>query len=144
LAHRQPGYGVCVPRILLAAAVAAVLLGGCGPDADRATARSVTDRFFAALDSGDGEQACSQLSPSTRSELESQEQKPCREAITGLGLDNGSVTSVDVYVINAMVVLSNGEAAFLDEGQEGWRLSAVGCKQEGLPTNHPYDCDLED
>jgi hypothetical protein len=34
--------------MLVAFALAAVLLGGCGRDADRSTARAVTDRFFAA------------------------------------------------------------------------------------------------
>jgi ketosteroid isomerase-like protein len=133
-----------VRRITLAIAALALLLAGCGPEADRSTARAVTDRFFAALASGDGEQACAQLSPDTRTELESQESKPCREAITGLGLEGGSVARVDVQMINAMVELSNGDAAFLDEGEEGWRLSAVGCKDAGKPADRPYDCDLED
>jgi hypothetical protein len=131
-------------RIIPAIAVLSVLLGGCGPDSDRTTARSVTDRFFAALDSGDGQLACMQLSPDTRSELVSQEKKPCREAITGLGLESGSVARVDVFIVNAMVELSNGDAAFLDRGQEGWRLSAVGCKDAGKPADRPFDCDLED
>jgi ketosteroid isomerase-like protein len=133
-----------VHRIVLALALSAVVLSGCGPDADRNAARAVTDRFFAALSSGDGEQACAQLSPDTRAEVESQEQKPCREAITGLGLEGGSVARVDVYMFNAMAELSNGDAAFLDEGEEGWRLSAVGCKDQGKPTARPYDCDVED
>jgi hypothetical protein len=133
-----------VRRILLVIAVSAALLSGCGPDADRATARGVTDRFFAALGAGDGDQACAQLSPDTRSELESQEQKPCREAITGLGLEGAAVAHVNVYVLNAMAQLANGDAAFLENGQEGWRLSAVGCKSQGKPSSRPYDCDLED
>jgi uncharacterized protein YceK len=133
-----------VPRILLALAVVAVLLSGCGPDADRDSARAVTARFFAALSSGDGEQACAQLSPDTRAEVESQEQKPCHEAITGLGLEGSSVARVNVYIVSAMAELSNGDAAFLDHGQEGWRLSGVGCKDEGKPADRPYDCDVED
>jgi hypothetical protein len=133
-----------VSRIVLALAVIAALLSGCGPDADQATARAVTDRFFAALGAGDGEQACAQLTPDTRAELESQEGKPCREAITGLGLEGAPVARVDVYIVDATVELSNGDAAFLDQGQEGWRLSAAGCKDEGKPADRPYDCDLED
>jgi hypothetical protein len=133
-----------VSRILLALALCAVLLGGCGPDADRDAARAVTDRFFAALGSGDGEQACAQLSPDTRAEVESQEQKPCREAITGLGLEGAAVARVNVYIVSAMAELANGDAAFLDHGQEGWRLSAVGCKDEGKPADRPFDCDVED
>jgi hypothetical protein len=131
-------------RSCLAIAALAVLLGGCGAGSDRSTARVVTDRFFAAVAAGDGEEACAQLSPDTRSQVESEEGKPCRDAITGLGLDGGSVARVDVYLINAIVELSDGETAFLDKGQEGWRLSALGCKDRGKPADRPYDCEVED
>ena len=131
-------------RILLVIVVSAVLLSGCGPDADRTAARGVTDRFFAALSSGNGGEACAQLSPSTRSELESQEKKPCREAITGLGLEGAPVTRVSVYLLNGIVLLGNGEAAFLENGSQGWRLSAIGCKSSDKPTARPYDCAVED
>jgi len=133
-----------VPRMLVAFALAAILLGGCGRDADRSTARAVTDRFFAALGAGDGARACAELSQDTRSKLESQEQKPCREAITGLGLKGAPIAGVDVDMVKAFVRLANGDAAFLDEGRGGWELSAVGCKQQGTPNEHPYDCDVED
>jgi hypothetical protein len=133
-----------VLRILLAIALAGVLLSGCAPAGDQAKARAVTDRFFSALGAGDGQQACAELSQDTRSKLESQEQKPCREAITGLGLEGAPIARVDVEIVKAMVELTNGDAAFLDQGKEGWELSAVGCKQQGRPTEHPYDCDIED
>jgi hypothetical protein len=42
------------------------------------------------------------------------------------------------------VTLSSGETAFLDQGHEGWRLSAIGCEPEnGKPADRPYDCELE-
>ena len=133
-----------MPRPLLALALAALLLGGCGPDADRATARAVTERFFSALGAGDGARACAELSQDTRSKLESQEQKPCREAITGLGLKGAPIAHVDIDIVKAFVRLSDGDAAFLDHGKQGWELSAVGCKRQGTPNEHPYDCDVED
>ena len=133
-----------MPRTLLALALAALLLGGCGRNSDRAAARAVTDRFFAALGSGDGAQACAELSQDTRSKLESQEQKPCREAITSLGLKGAPIARVDVDIVKAFVKLADGETAVLDQGKEGWELSAVGCKQQGTPSEHPYDCDVED
>jgi ketosteroid isomerase-like protein len=129
---------------LLTIALLSVLVAGCAPSGDQATARAVTDRFFAAVASGDGDQACAQLSPDTRSELESQEKKPCREAITGLGLEGSAVQRVDVHLFNAMVALADGDAVFLDQGEQGWRLSAVGCKDAGKPADRPYDCELED
>jgi hypothetical protein len=118
---------------------------GCGGGANAAGVRAVAERFGAAVEAQDGERACSQLSPQTRAQLEKQEQRQCREAITGVRLEPGSVTRVQVYVLNAMVELSNGEAEFLEQGQEGWRLSAVGCTpQKGKPGDHPYDCQVED
>ena len=130
--------------MVIAVLTAALALAGCGRDADVAATQAVTERFFSALQSGDGEQACAQLSPHTRSELESQEQRSCREAVTELQLEGGRVATVEVYVLNAKVDLSSGEAAFLDQGREGWRLSAVGCKAEdGKPADLPYDCELQ-
>jgi hypothetical protein len=121
-----------------------VATAGCGRGGDAATAGAVTDRFFAAFEAGDGAQACAQLSPNTRTALEQQEQKRCEEAITDLQLERGAVTGVQVYLLNAKVDLSNGEAAFLDEGQLGWRLSAAGCTPQRKPADRPYDCELED
>ena len=133
-----------MPRPLLAVALAALLLAGCGPAADRATARAVTERFFAALGRGDGARACAELSQDARSKLESQEQKPCAQAITGLGLKGAPIAHVDVDMVKAFVRLADGDAAFLDQGKQGWQLSAVGCKRQGTPNEHPYDCDVED
>jgi hypothetical protein len=100
---------------------------------------------MAAVESGDGEVACAQLSPQTRGQLEEQEQRQCREAVTELRLEAGSVARVRVYALNAMVELSSGEAEFLEQGAQGWRLSAVGCEpQAGKPADRPYDCQLED
>ena len=131
------------PWLVVALAVA-VLVGGCGRDADRAEVRTVTDRFYAALDGGDGETACAQLSTDTRTELESQEQKPCPEAVTSLQVEGGAPTRVQVYVTNAKADLESGESAFLSKTPEGWRLAAVGCTpQQGKPADIPYDCELQ-
>jgi hypothetical protein len=128
----------------MALVVLVVAAAGCGRTDDEATARTVTDDFLAAVESGDGEQACAQLSAESRAELEKQEQRPCREAVTELELEGGSVVRVQVYVLSAMVELSSGETVFVDQGEDGWRLSAVGCKpQGGQPADRPYDCELE-
>jgi hypothetical protein len=139
-------------RVLRARRLAAVVLlaigcgsAGCGADTDVAAVRAVSERFSAAVKAQDGERACAQLTPQTRARLEKQEQRQCREAITGVRLEPGSVIRVQVYVLNAIVELSNGEAEFLEQGQEGWRLSAIGCTpQKGKPVDHPYDCQVED
>jgi hypothetical protein len=131
-------------RLTIAALGLVLGIAGCGRSDDIAAAQSAAERFFSALQSGDGELACAQLSPDTRSELESQEQRPCREAVTELQLQGGRVARVEVYVTNAKVDLSSGEAAFLDQGEAGWRLSAVGCRSaDGKPADRPYDCELQ-
>jgi hypothetical protein len=130
-----------------AAVIVALLLAisGCGRSEGREKVQVVADRFFAAYQSGDGDQACAQLSPETRSELESQEQSECRDSVTELDLQSGAVVRVDVFVTNAVVELSSGERAFLDDGETGWRLSAVGCSGEGSESaDRPQDCELED
>jgi hypothetical protein len=134
-------------RELVAIALLAAGCGsaGCGSGTEVVDVRAVSERFSTAVEAQDGERACAQLSPQTRSQLEEQEQRQCREAITGVRLEPGSVARVQVYMLNAMVELSNGEAEFLEQGQEGWRLSAVGCTpQKDKPRDHPYDCQVED
>src|SRR5215210_1015103 len=91
---------------------------GCAGGTDVADVRAVSERFATAVGAQDGERACAQLSPQTRAQLEEEEQRQCREAITGVRLEPGSVTRVRVYLLNAMVELSNGEAEFVEQGQE--------------------------
>jgi hypothetical protein len=128
---------VCVLALALAVA-------GCVRSADRTQAREVAERFFAALESGDGAEACAQLGEATRNALEADEQKPCREAIGSLAIEPGPLAGVAVYLTNAKADLAGGESAFLSETAEGWRVSAAGCKpEEGDPADVPLDCELE-
>jgi hypothetical protein len=131
-------WGVVIVALVFAVA-------GCGRSEDRERVQVVADRFFAAFESENGDEACAQLSPETRSELESQEQIECQDSVNELDLQSGAVVRVDVFVTSAVVELSSGERAFLDEGESGWRLSAVGCSaQGGKPADRPHDCELED
>ena len=126
-------------------ALLALLAGGCGQSGDRDEVRTVVTDFFDALEAGDGARACAQLSADTRSALESQEAKPCREAIGSLSLEGGAPASVEVYMVSAVAGFAGGERAFLSETREGWRLSAAGCEpQSAEPAEEPFDCVLED
>jgi hypothetical protein len=141
---RVPGRPSRVSGAVVAAICLTVLTAGCGRTDDRASVRSVTGRFFGAIERHDDGAACSQLSEDTRTELESQEQQPCARALSALDLKGGSVTRVQVFVTNAKADLSSGESVFLDQGPDGWRLSAIGCQVEGgKPADRPYDCELE-
>ncbi|MBB4662351.1 hypothetical protein [Conexibacter arvalis] len=130
--------------IAMTAAALAVAAAGCGQGAARDDARAVTERFYAAAAAGDGALACAQLASATRSSLVQQERAPCPQAVGELELGEGGVERVQVAITAAQVALRDGEVAFLDEGPDGWRLSAVGCRfEDGDPRSHPATCEAE-
>jgi hypothetical protein len=124
------------------ACLAVLALAGCGTGERASDAGGVAERFHAALEAGDGQAACEQLSEETASKLERQEKKPCEQAILELELPKGAqVADTSVDVTNAVATLAEGGADFLDEGPDGWKISAAGC----VPTlpDQPYECELE-
>jgi hypothetical protein len=130
------------PKLAVSACLLAATLAACGSGDRERDAAAVSERFHAALQAGDGQAACEQLNEETASKLEQQEQKPCEEAILGLGLPRGgTVAATGVYVQSAYALRAEGGTDFLSEGPEGWRISAAGCR----PTapEQPYECELE-
>jgi hypothetical protein len=118
-------------------------LAACGTAGRERDAAAVTERFHAALQEGDAQAACGELSEETVSKLEQQEGKPCEEAILGLELaKGGTVAFRRVEVRSAYTALAEGGTDFLNEGPSGWKISAAGCR----PTapERPYECELED
>ncbi len=131
------------PRAASFACHGALALVGCGTTGREDDAGAVTQRFHAALEEGDGRAACDALNEETASKLEQQEKKPCEEAILSLDLPKGgTVADTRVYVTSAFATLAEGGSDFLDEGPDGWRVSAAGC--EPSAPSQPYDCELED
>jgi hypothetical protein len=129
-------------KLALAACLVVLPLAACGTASREHDAAAVAERFQAALRSSDGKAACAELSAETVSKLEQQERKPCERAILGLELPKGgSVAFTEIEVTSAYVRLAGGGADFLDEGPEGWSISAAGCR----PTRPelPYECELE-
>jgi hypothetical protein len=124
-------------------ALAGVLLAaGCGTADREDDVAKVTDRFHAALSAEDGSAACAELGSETAKKLEQQEKRPCEQAILELDLPSGVRTaSADVYITSAYANLGEAGADFLDEGPDGWKISAAGC----MPSepDQPYDCELE-
>ena len=130
------------PRAVPVACVLAIAVAGCGTGERADDAAAVAERFHAALESGDGQAACEALSEETSSKLEQQEQKPCEEAILDLKLPKGGTVAVRrVEMRSAYAGLAEGGADFLDEGPEGWKISAAGC--EPTAPEQPYECELE-
>ena len=130
-------------RLAVTALLAALAMGGCGRADDRATVRTTTERFLRAYGADQGALACATLASDTRKALESQESRPCPQAIGSVELGGGPVVQVDVTVTSAKVDLAGGESVFLSQQASGWRISALGCRSAGMPTKLPYDCALE-
>jgi len=138
--HELPVVG---PRFALSACLLALALAGCGTADRENDAATVAERFHAALESGDGQAACDELSEETTSKLEQQEKKPCEEAILSLELPKGgSVVDARVYQTSALAQRAEGGSDFLDKGPDGWTVSAAGC--EPTAPDQPYECELED
>jgi hypothetical protein len=118
-------------------------LTGCATTTRDSDAAGVSDRFHSALEDGNGAAACRELSSETRKKLERDEGQACDEAILGLDLPAGArAARAKVYVRTALVELKGPSSAeFLDEGPDGWKISAAGCSS-GAP-DQPFDCELE-
>jgi hypothetical protein len=126
----------------LCACLFALGLPACGTADREHDAAAVATRFHAALDARDGEAACSELNPETASKLEQQEKQPCEDAVLTLELPTGgTIADARVYVTTASAQRAEGGTDFLDEGPDGWRISAAGC--EPTAPSQPYDCELE-
>jgi hypothetical protein len=129
-----------VPIVLLLLAV----LAGCGTSDDRAQARAVVERFYDAVRHDDGAAACAELSDAAAEALASQSGQSCASVVTRLEYEGGAVVRAQVFITSARVDLRGGEAAFLDRGPEGWRISAVACRAEdGPPDTIPMECEAE-
>src|SRR3954471_5864717 len=85
-----PVWGACTPghqvdvvgaKSLAALCLIALLFAACGTGNRERDAGAVAERFHAALEKGDAQAACDQLSEEAASKLEQQEKKPCAKAI---------------------------------------------------------------
>jgi hypothetical protein len=130
-------------RVLLAALLVALPVAACGTGARERDAAAVSEAFHAALERSDGQAACDELSEEAASKVEQQEGKPCEKAILTLKLPKGGTADVRrVEVTSAYIGLAEGTADFLDEGPEGWKISAAGCEPTSS-SDQPYDCEVE-
>lgn len=110
---------------------------------DPAAGKAVT-AFGAALERGDGKQACDLLTAVAQSRLEQDRKKPCEQAIVEVASElrpDGQVTHVDVAETSGFVTTASGEAFFVDRIDSGWKLSAAGCRRQA--GDAPYSCALE-
>ena len=126
------------PVRLAICVVAVFLVSGCGSSAAAPAARA--GQLQASIAQGDAVAACATLAPSTRSTLEQEEQKSCRDTILDQGLPSAKGRALaKVYGSMAQVTYEN-ETVFLSRYANGWRVIAAGC----TPVTHdrPYECTL--
>ena len=114
---------------------------GCGTGSDERDARRAAEKLYTAVADKQGGPACATLTPAAAHALEQQEREPCARAVTSVQLSGSRASRVRVYETSATVSFEGGDTAFLDYTEEGWRVSAAGCKPMG---QEPADCELED
>src|SRR4051812_327846 len=114
--------------LLIAAALAAVVLSGCGTGGREREIRSVAERFATAVDEGDGAAACALLTTDAQAQLEKDERERCSDAVVKLDVSRSKVSDVSVDVTNASADYAGGGTVFLDDTTHGWRVSAAGCE----------------
>ena len=126
----------------LACAVVLGLTGcGIGGRAQGREVAGVVERFYAAVEAGDGRRACDLLSQELLEQVQEQAQMPCAEAVLRLDYHAAPVKASHVFITNAQVRLANDELAFLSRYPEGWLLTAVACMPaRGTAHENPADC----
>jgi hypothetical protein len=118
------------------AGLAAVSLAGCTPAQDQGV-RAAATRFYAAYAEGEGDAACDQLAPKTKSELEQSAGKPCAEALLEKDVPEvDQPMKVQVFGTQAEIGWP-GETTFLARFQGGWKVMAAACTPQ---PGKPYDC----
>ena len=121
--------------------VAAFGLAGCGADVEREEAAAAAGAFTASV-AGDPSAACALLAPSTLESVE-KEGESCSQALATSGVTaGGEPTSVAVAGHSAQVRYP-GDTVFLAHFDDGWRVTAAGCRREAPDPAVPYDCTVE-
>jgi hypothetical protein len=125
-----------IQNMLVAAAALGMCLTGCA-STEEAAAGQAASRFYAALTSQNGEQACALLAPKAAESLQSGGQT-CATAIGDLKLPGGQAVQVEVWGDEAQVRLAR-DTVFLHRFPAGWLVRGVGCEPR---KNLPYDCEV--
>lgn len=123
--------------VLLGAILLAVT--SCGSRLPAASS-SAAERFYQALDLGDGAAACELLAPQTLHEVEQSAQSQCASAILDEDIPaGGKVVQVRQYGTQAEA-RTDRDTAFLAEFDQGWKIVAAACTGQG---QLPYDCKVK-
>jgi hypothetical protein len=119
-----------VLRHLAAAAVAALLIAGCGGGSDEDTVRDTVTDFFQAMGDGDGEHACALMTPPSRKQLGGHD---CAEILSASAkkLDESDRKAMRDADVGFTTVTIKGDRATVQDGpddNEPIKLERVGGK----------------
>lgn len=116
-------------------------LTACGADVERTEAAGVADAFEAA-EVTDPSAACGRLAPRALEAVE-EDGADCPVALADVGLpEAGARVSVVVAGHSAQVRYS-GDTVFLARFDDGWRVTAAGCRRVSTDPAVPYDCAVD-
>ena len=124
-----------------AAAAVALALPACGDQ--EAAVRSTAERFYSAVERGDGQAACEELSEDTVDQLEQSEGTDCERAAVELELSGSRAREVQVFSDSGMVTFERGDRVFLTQEPDGWKVSAAGCRVNEDADDVPHECSVE-
>lgn len=122
------------------ATVGLAVLAGCGADVERTEAARAADAFTAS-GAQDPAAACARLAPRALEDVE--EEGPCASALREAGLPPaGRRLGVTVAGHSAQVRYT-GDTVFLARFDDGWRVTAAGCRRAAADPAVPYDCTVD-
>jgi hypothetical protein len=134
---RPTGHSARVVRLAWLGVV--LVMAGCANETGEHDASSAAARFLSATGGGDTRAACALLAPAVRDDLAASEGESCEDALPADRL-RGAVTGVEVWSDRARVSTEGG-TVFLTEFDDGWRITAAGCRPNG---DAPYRCVVGD
>lgn len=122
--------------IASAAALSSLVLSGCAGTPHRDAVTGAAIAFVTSLERGDGDAACTLLTPDAQKSVSGATDTPCADAITSIKEQGRAVGRVQVWGDAAQVKLA-GDVLFLRRLSGEWRVSAAGCTPQ---KGRPYDC----
>src|SRR5689334_14758316 len=106
-----------------------LVLAGCANGSSEQEAASAAARFLTATSRGDGQTACDLLTPLVRQNLVTSQGQPCPQSLPMDQL-RGTVGQAEVWSDWARVSTNQG-TVFLTQFDNGWLVSAAGCRANG-------------
>lgn len=127
--------------VVVVVAMVASALVGCGADVEGKEAARAADAFTRA-ETADPSAACDRLAPRTLEAVEG-DGPSCPQELAGAGLpEAGERRDVTVAGHSAQVRYEH-DTVFLALFDDGWRVTAAGCRRVSADPAVPYECAVD-